>query len=237
MHRLVKAKALRFVALLLLALAFLPLRAGALKRAADEEPEAEYYRYFPIAFRNAHPDLPAPDLVVEAITVNQDCAVVVIKNEGDDAVETWETFWVDLYVAPEPMPAAPNEVWDCMCEQGLVWAISEPALPLAAGETFTMTYRAGQEEADPYYRPEYSAFGADLTPGTRIAVQVDSANVDTTYGGVLEEHEVLGGTYNNISWTLSLAGYGCLAPRTAGAGGQLSLSRTVELPPRARHAE
>jgi hypothetical protein len=236
MHRLIEAKALRFVALLLLVLAVLPLKADAFRGTADEDPEAEYVRYFPIAFRNAHYP-PAPDLVVEAITVNRDSAVVVIKNQGEAAVETWETFWVDLYVDPEPMPTAPNEVWDRLCEQGLVWAISAPALPLEAGETFTMTYCAGQEEADPYYRPEYSEFGADLTPGTRIAVQVDSANVDTTYGGVLEDHEVLGGTYNNISWTLSLAGSGCQAVPTAQAPGRLSLSRTVELPIRVRHAE
>jgi hypothetical protein len=39
-----------------------------------------------------------------------------------------------------------------------------------------------------------------MTPGTPVYAQVDSVNSDTTYGGVLETHEILlGQPYNNIT--------------------------------------
>ena len=34
--------------------------------------------------------------------------------------------------------------------------------------------------------------------GEALWVQVDAANVDSVYGGVVETHEIVGGTYNNI---------------------------------------
>jgi hypothetical protein len=44
-----------------------------------------------------------------------------------------------------------------------------------------------------------------LPAGTLMYAQVDSANVGTTYGAVLESHEITGGTYNNISSTTSIS--------------------------------
>jgi hypothetical protein len=64
---------------------------------------------------------------------------------------------------------------------------------LESGEELTLT------NGDVYYWPEYSNFSGTLSPRTPVYVQVDSANADTTYGAVLESHEIVGGTYNNIS--------------------------------------
>jgi hypothetical protein len=51
---------------------------------------------------------------------------------------------------------------------------------------------------DAYHWPAYSHFSGALPAGTPIYVQVDSANVETTYGAVLEGHEMVGGPYNNV---------------------------------------
>jgi hypothetical protein len=39
-----------------------------------------------------------------------------------------------------------------------------------------------------------------------VYVQVDSRNAQTTYGGVLETHEIFGEAYNNISSAISTLG-------------------------------
>ena len=51
---------------------------------------------------------------------------------------------------------------------------------------------------DAFYRPEHSSFSTPLSPGTPVYVQVDAYDKDTTYGAVLESHEITGATYNNI---------------------------------------
>jgi hypothetical protein len=45
-----------------------------------------------------------------------------------------------------------------------------------------------------------------LPVGTVIYVQVDSANTQTNYGAVLENHEITGLAYNNIAHTTFIAG-------------------------------
>jgi hypothetical protein len=240
MFRLVGAKALRFTLLSLLVLAVLPVQAGAHKQAPDtaSTTDLQYFYYVPVAFKDAHPDMPAPDLVVESITVNSDSAVVVIKNQGGAPALHIHPFWVDLYIDPDPMPTAPNETWDRSCKQGIVWAVPPRALPLDVGTVLTLTYCAEQEVPGPYYSDEFSKFEIALTPGTPIAVQVDSANADTTYGGVLEEHEILGRTYNNISTTVSLAGSGCGTARpTLPASDRQPLAQPDGLPARPSHSE
>jgi hypothetical protein len=220
--------------LLLLALAFLPLEAGAHKGIPEVAPLADpYVYYFPTMYRAARF---APDLVVEAITVNYDSAIVVIKNQGLTQVKDTQPFWVDLYVAPDPMPKAPNETWDRLSEQGIVWAISPMALPLEAGETLTMTYCYG-EEPDLYYWPALSHLKVPLASGTEIAVQVDSANVGVSYGAVLESHEMPPPlNYNNVMTTTSVAGSGCGTVDTAGSAGLLPLAEADALPPRPQDA-
>jgi hypothetical protein len=37
-----------------------------------------------------------------------------------------------------------------------------------------------------------------LAAGTPVYAQVDAVNLATTYGAVLENHEIAGGAYNNI---------------------------------------
>jgi len=136
----------------------------------------------------------APDLVVEHVAVTSDSAQVVIKNQGDAPVLSGDTFWVDLYISPNPVPTGVNQTWnDGRCSEGIVWGITAPALPLQPGGTITLTI------GDAYYWLEHSNFPGSLPAGTPVYVQVDSANTDTTYGGVLEKHEVVGGPYNNIS--------------------------------------
>lgn len=240
MFRLVGAKALRFALLSLLVLAFLPVKAGAHQGASDTVSIADspYIFYVPVAYKDAHPDMPAPDLVVEAITVNSDSAVVVIKNQGSAPALHIHPFWVDLYIDPKPMPTAPNDTWDRLCAQGVVWAVSPRALPLDPGDVLTLTYCPGHEEPGPYYSDEFSKFEIALAPGTTIAVQVDSANVDTTYGGVREDHEILGRTYNNISTTVSIAGSGCGTARpTLPVSDKQPRAQSDGLPPRPRNSE
>jgi hypothetical protein len=64
---------------------------------------------------------------------------------------------------------------------------------MAAGEAITLTV------GDIYYQPDYSYISWPLSAGTPVYAQVDSVNLDTDYGAVLETHETSGGTYNNIS--------------------------------------
>ena len=47
-------------------------------------------------------------------------------------------------------------------------------------------------------RMRSSSFTSTIASGTKIYVQVDSANSDTTYGAILETHEQSGQPYNNI---------------------------------------
>ncbi|NJM41932.1 MAG: hypothetical protein HC853_14840, partial [Anaerolineae bacterium] len=59
---------------------------------------------------------------------------------------------------------------------------------------------------DPRFASAESRFPALIPAGTQIYVQVDSANAQTSYGGVLETHEAEGAAYNNIrAITLSQA--------------------------------
>jgi hypothetical protein len=223
------------VLLLLLVLVFLPLEASARKSAADEEPEAEsFLYYFPMMYRDS---TIAPDLVVEAITVNRDSAVVVIKNQGTTEVEVDNEFWVDLYVDPSKPPKKPNDVWDRVSTQGIAWGVWSKGLPLAAGETLTLTYCPEQAEPDPYYVDDYSKFDLPLAPGTPIFVQVDSASVVYDYGEVYEGHEILDAPYNNISDTLSIDGFGCGEAPEAPPIGLLPLVQSDKLPPRPHHTE
>ena len=147
--------------------------------------------YLPIVLNKYTP--PAPDLVVERITVAGSRAQVVIKNQGDAPVLSHDEFWVDLYVDPHPVPTAVNQAWDALCSRGIVWGVTAPALPLAVGQTITLTI------GDDYYWDDYSHFPTPLPAGLPIYVQVDSANLNSTYGGVLENHEQRGEPYNNVS--------------------------------------
>jgi hypothetical protein len=151
--------------------------------------------YLPLLTRNFVGS--APDLVVEDVVVTSDSVQVVIKNQGDGPVVSVNPFWVDLYVDPDPVPTAVNQTWDSLCDQGIVWGVTAPALPLETGDTLRLTI------GDDYYSENYSYFPGGLPAGTPIFVQVDSADVQTTYGAVLEMHEITGDPYNNIAGPIS----------------------------------
>jgi uncharacterized repeat protein (TIGR01451 family) len=150
-----------------------------------------YLVYLPLVARTPAPSA-APDLVVTQITATANNMTVVIKNQGNAAVTAG--FWVDLYIDPRPAPTGVNQTWDDgRSNQGMVWGVTGAALPLDPGESLILT------TGDMYYWPEYSKVNWPLPVGTPIYVQVDSADVATNYGAILENHEMLGGPYNNIS--------------------------------------
>lgn len=133
----------------------------------------------------------APDLVVESITATVDSVTIVLRNQGNTTVT--DRFWVDLYVNPSPPPSHVNQPWSDLGAEGLVWGVREPGIPLPPSSTLTLT------TGDFYFWPELGFVEWPLEIGSAIYVQVDSANALTDYGAVLESHELLGGTYNNIS--------------------------------------
>jgi uncharacterized repeat protein (TIGR01451 family) len=148
----------------------------------------DYYRlYLPLVVRNY---VTAPDLVVEDLQAMPDQITVVVKNVGAAPVE--EGFWVDVYVDPDPVPTSVNQTWPYLSNQGMVWGVTDG---LAMGEALTLTLESS------YYRPDESTVTWPLTVGTPVYAQVDSAHSDTPYGGVMENHEILGGAYNNIRGT------------------------------------
>jgi hypothetical protein len=137
----------------------------------------------------------APDLVVAQFAVSETGVVVVIRNDGMTAAT--DAFWVDLYVDPDPVPSAVNQVWSDLAAEGFVWGVTTP---LAVGEAITLT-------ADSAFAwDEYSAISWPLAVGTPVYVQVDSANAATDFGGVREVHEILGEAGNNIAATSVVAG-------------------------------
>ncbi|MCB8944840.1 MAG: VCBS repeat-containing protein [Ardenticatenaceae bacterium] len=131
----------------------------------------------------------APDLVVESITIQNEDVEVVIGNQGSKPVPAEAAYWVDLYVNPANVPQL-NQSWQNISSAGIVWGVT--GITLEPGQTLTLSLN------DSYYVPEYSSYAGPPAPGSAIYVQVDSANPNTTYGAVLETHEINGETYNNV---------------------------------------
>jgi hypothetical protein len=148
----------------------------------------DYKLYLPLVARNY---VVAPDLVVQRITATTNNAQGVIKNQGNAPVVN--DFWVDLYVKPNPVPTGVNQTWsDGRSAKGIVWGVViSPAMPLASGSVLTLTYGGADCWLD------LSNYGM-IPVGTPVYKQVDSANTETTYGAVLETHEINDEAYNNI---------------------------------------
>jgi uncharacterized repeat protein (TIGR01451 family) len=144
-----------------------------------------YQLYLPLVMKGM---VVAPDLVVEQIVAGPENVGIVIRNVGSAPVAGG--FWVDVYIAPDPAPTAVNQIWPDLADQGLVWGITDG---LGPGEALTLNV------GDKFFVPEYSQVSWPLLPRTPIYAQVDSANALTTYGSVLEDHEISGEAYNNIS--------------------------------------
>ena len=172
-----------------------------------------FYVYLPFTARRY---VSAPDLVVERVTATSDSIQLVIKNQGHAPVAN--EFWIDVYIDPDPIPTAVNQVWPYLCDEGLVWGITADALPLLPGDAITLTI------GDIFYVPEYSSVSWPLAIDTPVYAQVDSADITTAYGAVLETHEITGGEYNNISSTFSTADVtGLASPPASGTSRPNSL--------------
>jgi hypothetical protein len=137
----------------------------------------------------------APDLVVQSVTPATDNVEVVIANIGTGPVI--DAFWMDVYLNPDTPPTGVNQIWQQLGSQGLAWGITAEALPLAPGQTLTLTV------GDAYYRPDSSFVTWPLAAGLPVYAQVDSVNHNTTYGAALEIHEIANQPYNNIFATTS----------------------------------
>jgi hypothetical protein len=152
----------------------------------------------------------APDLVVERIIATPNNVQVVIANQGSATAS--DDFWVDVYLDPTPPPTHVNQVWSDLSAQGLVWGVTAD---LAPGETLTLTVGGD------YYESMHSHVDWPLPAGTQVYAHVDSLNTETTYGGVLENHEIVGGAYNNIAGPVESTGVssGIEPPSVAGDDG------------------
>jgi ELWxxDGT repeat protein len=175
------------------------------------------YTYLPLVFNNY---VSAPDLVVERIVATANDVQVVVRNQGN--APATDDFWVDVYVDPDPVPTAVNQIWPTLADQGLVWGVTAD---LAAGEAITLTV------GDGYYVPSYSYVAWPLESGVPVYAQVDSANAGTTYGAVRESHEIAGDPYNNITGPV-LVGLGAAEARPAEGNGLSPKSTGDGLPPR-----
>jgi hypothetical protein len=172
----------------------------------------------------------APDLVIENLIATSDVVTVTIRNAGDAPVpdNAAYEFWVDLYVNPDHKPDY-NETCQTMGCQSAVWGITwsgspyspsdtaHQALPLEPGETFTLTTRGD------YYWWSKEGIDWPLEQGDMVYAQVDSANADTTYGGVQEGNE-----NNNVSEGVSVQSSGAASTSilSPGAKQDLDISKT-----------
>jgi subtilisin-like proprotein convertase family protein len=178
------------------------------------------YTYLPLVMRN---HVSAPDLIVQDIIATPNNIQVVIANLGNAPVQN--EFWVDVYIAPRTEPTQVNQTWDQLGSQGLVWGVTADALPaLEPGGVLTLT--AG----DAYYWPSHSRVSWPLAVGTPVYAQVDSFNPATTYGAVLEDHEMSGEDSNNIEMdeVHALGGAQAISPPSSGH----QPLRLSNLPPR-----
>ena len=176
-----------------------------------------------------------PDLVIDGLIATSNGVTVTIRNAGSTPVpdDAGHEFWVDAYVNPSHKPGY-NETWQTMGCQGAVWGITwsgspyspsdlaRQALPLEPGEVFTLTTRG-----DYYWWPK-EGIDWPLEQGDTVYAQVDSANVDTSFGGVQEGDE-----NNNVTNGVSVQnlGGGVLPIISTGTEQDKDISKTG-LPPR-----
>jgi uncharacterized repeat protein (TIGR01451 family) len=140
--------------------------------------------------------LSAPDLIIESLIAGSNAVTITIKNIGNAPVV--DGFWLDVYINPDTPPTRVNRHWHNLGSQGLVWGVVAPNI--VPGESLTLTLNHSA------YRPEFSEVVLPLPPGSAVYAQVDSVNLLTDYGGVLEGHEISGESYNNIAATVSILG-------------------------------
>jgi hypothetical protein len=170
------------------------------------------FAYLPLAARSY---VRAPDLVVRDIVATANDVQVTVANEGNTPVR--ESFWVDVYIDPDPLPTAVNQIWPYLADEGLVWGVDGVLQP---GDTVTL------QVGDATYFAEHSAVSWPLAVGTPVYAQVDSAG-DEEYGAVREMDELRGAPYNNVGDTTVVLGTGRVVAPDAVQPGAAS-----HLPPR-----
>ena len=173
--------------------------------------------YLPVLLKN---NILAPDLIVSNLIATSNGITITIRNIGN--APATDSFWVDVYIDPDPAPSEVNQHWWELAAQGLVWGVTSP---IGINDTLTLTID------DAYYSASYSGFSGTLPVETQVYAQVDSVNLNTNYGGVLELDEILTNRpYNNITGTLSIPNL--TNPTIIGAGSTQSPNLNKSLPPR-----
>ncbi|MEM7030389.1 MAG: putative Ig domain-containing protein [Chloroflexota bacterium] len=130
--------------------------------------------YLPLIMHNSSA-LSGPDLVVTQLVATSNLVTVTIRNVGD--VTVTNPFWVDVYFNPSEPPSI-NRPWDSIAQAGAVWGVDQQLPP---GQSLTLTV------GDEAYHLNYSSSSFPIEVAT--FGYVDSVNLDTTYGGVLESNE------------------------------------------------
>ncbi|MEE8389245.1 MAG: Ig-like domain-containing protein [Anaerolineae bacterium] len=125
--------------------------------------------FLPLILKAFSPPPIAPDLVVSSLVATADGVQVVIKNQGTAPVT--DEFWVDAYIDPRTPPTAVNQPWDTLGDEGLVWAVVAPALPLEPGSALTLTL------GDAYYQPDLSQITLPLAAGMPVYAQVNTVRI------------------------------------------------------------
>ena len=96
--------------------------------------------YLPVLFKDSVQPVTAPDLVITCLRADQDQLRLVIYNQGSEAVSEKDSFWVDVYIDPDPVPTGVNQEWYRLSEQGMVWGVSgADVLPMQPGQAITLT--------------------------------------------------------------------------------------------------
>ena len=117
-------------------------------------------------------------------------------------------------------------------DYGIVWGVTVDVLPLNPGESITLTVTPS---GGAYYHPGLSNVSWPLAVGTPVYAQADSAHSFTPYGAVVEDHEIIGRPYNNISGPVTVAAVYSgsvppLATEASYASEYWSLPQTISLP-------
>jgi uncharacterized repeat protein (TIGR01451 family) len=150
----------------------------------------EYLVFLPIVLNNF---ISAPDLVVTEIHATSNLIEVVIENQGNAPVVN--SFWVDFYINPNPVPMAANDLWPESGLEGLAWGVTDS---LAVGASLTLIYSTVPGAPNLYFVAAESLYHDVLPAGTPVYAQADSARAGIGYGAVTEMDELSGAPYNNI---------------------------------------
>jgi len=174
--------------------------------------------YLPIIVRGY---TAGPNLVVNSVRANQVGVEVVIENIGNSPTSLQSGlsgFWVDFYAnitKLENIPTGVNQTWNYpsgRSSEGVAWLVTGQTLD--PGETLTLTCNSnGSDNCTGTYVVSSDSKGRTTTSfngissGTTIYAQVDSASTEyPTTGAVVETHELVGGTYDNIGSGTSESG-------------------------------